>query len=213
MKYVKTLAVSATVAAALIAVLGSGTASATVLCKNNGNTAACSEPFPATTLIEAQATTFSFMEPMKTGLPGVECEKAAIGGRTENQGSSTATVNLPDTANNEKLIVTFEKCSCEVKVVTPGDLELHHIVTTDNATVTSTGLEITTGCSTIFGPVHCIFKTNKTDLGTLKGGNPAKLQINASLEGVTTAGLCTNEVSWLVEYELTTPKPLWVAAG
>jgi hypothetical protein len=49
MKHLKMLGLAALAAAALTALIGAGTASATVLCKNNLNTTTCSEKYPAGT--------------------------------------------------------------------------------------------------------------------------------------------------------------------
>jgi hypothetical protein len=211
MKYSKTLAIAALAAAALVALAAAGTASATVLCKNNLNTAKCGEPFPLHTLFEAQivgqATIWTELN------FEAKCNKAAIGAKTENEGSGTETVRLPDAANKETLVITFAECSCTVAVLKTGSLEIHFIPTTDNGTVTSSGLELTTTCTNIFGTAHCIYKTSSTDIGTLEGGKPAKLKISAPLTRVTTSAICEPVGAWEGEYEVTTPKPLYVAAA
>jgi len=212
MKHLKFLGPLALVSAVALALIGATAASATVLCENNLNTATCGQVVPKTTLFESklQAGTVADIDP---GVQEIECKQSAIGARTENAGSDKETVRLPDTANKELLVVRFEECDCTVAVLATGDIEVHHIVTTDNGMLTSNGLQITTRCVGIFGEIHCIFKTVNANMGTLKGGSPSELVISVALERVATNKLCSEVIHWTGKYEVTTPKPLYVTAG
>src|SRR6478752_109063 len=180
MKPLKGLGLPAMAAAVLFALASASTASATVLCKNNASTAICIiGTYGAGT--EIKASLVSGNSKLSTPFKTVECSKSTISGKVENAGSSSSTVS----GNLSSL--TFSECNCEVKTLKNGSLELHQISGTDNGTATSTGAEITAQCSTIFGNVHCLYATEKTDLGTLVGGNPAKLEVKeANIPRLTT---------------------------
>jgi hypothetical protein len=203
MKYVKMLGIAVGVAAVLMALGGAGTASATVLCKNNESTSSCNENYPSGTEFKSSLSTGT-KTILKTEFKTVECSKSTVSGKTETGGSATETVKGPLEA------LTFEECNCEVKVLKKGTLEIHWISGGTNGTVTETGAEVTVNCSTIFGNVHCIYVTENTDLGTLTGGNPASLDVNASIPRLTTNALCTPTATWEASYEVTAPKPLYV---
>ncbi len=132
----------------------------------------------------------------------IECSKSSISAKVASTGEKiTATVEA----------LTFGECNCTFTVLKKGELIFSHIAATDNGTLTSNGAEITGSCSTIFGTVHCIYVTESTDMGTLEGGNPAKIKSSAAnIPRLTTHVLCAEEASWDAEYEVTSPKPLYV---
>lgn len=206
MKAPKILGLVAVAAMALTALIGAGTASATALCKNNASTTACSETYGSGT--EFNASLSSGTEFVTESLT-VKCLKSSLVGKTSNAGSSSETVK----GTVETL--TFEECGNHtVTVLKKGSLETHHISSTDNGTVTSSGAEITFLTHTfLLGTIHCIYATESTDLGTLTGGNPAKLSVEAEVAGVTTSAFCSEKATWTAEYEVTSPKPLYVAAA
>ncbi len=200
MMYLKLYVVAAAAAVALLVVGGVGTAAAnTVLCAEKANPCPAGKAYGVDTEIEASlsGTKWKITTTFKT----IECAKSSITTRVTSTGETMST-SLED--------MSFEECNCTVKVLAKGTLDLEHIAATDNATPRSTGTEITTSCSTIFGNVHCIYKTNLTDLGTLEGGNPAKLKVSVTLPRVSTSELCNEESVWEAEYGVTSPKPLYV---
>jgi hypothetical protein len=137
-----------------------------------------------------------------TGFKTIECSKSSIKGKVSATGEKIS-------VSVETL--TFEECNCTIAVLKKGELIFGHITSTDNATLTSNGAELTGNCSTIFGTVHCIYATSNTDMGTLEGGNPAKIKSSAAnIPRLTTNGLCNEEASWDAEYEVTSPKPLYI---
>ncbi len=216
MKYVKMLGLAAVAAAALMAFVGASTASATVLCKVEGEKAGTAttgtkcpaeKAYPKGTVIHAVNTSTAILE----GEPfNIECKKSTVQGETTNEGSATETVDGPIT------VLTFEECGpSTVTVLKKGTLEVHWINNEDkgshDGTLTANGQEVTTETSTIFGKVHCIFVTENTDLGTLKGGNPATFTANAVIKKLSTNALCPSPGTWTASYEVTSPKPLFVA--
>jgi hypothetical protein len=218
MKYVKMLGLAAVAAAALMAFVGASSASATVLCKvegtgtPTGTTCPAEKAYPAGTEIHAVNTSTAILE----GEPfNIECKKSTVKGKTNNEGSATETVSGPIE------VLTFEECGTStVTVLKKGTLEIHWINPVDeggketgshDGTLTASGQEVTTETSTIFGKVHCIFVTQNADLGTLKGGNPASFTANAIISKISTNALCPEPGRWTASYEVTTPKPLFVA--
>ncbi|HET7508991.1 MAG TPA: hypothetical protein VFJ65_01955 [Solirubrobacterales bacterium] len=206
MQPLRMLGLAAMAALALMALAGAGTASATVLCKNNLNTANCSETLGVGTELKASSTTALVI---KTEYKKIECPKSSFIGKVTNGGGNNATV----IGNIETL--TFNECNCELKILNRGSFEIHFVPGTDNGTFTDEGQEVTTNCSTGFGIIHCIYKTenNHNKLGTLTGGNPAKLPENIDIPRLETHALCVNEGNWSTNYEFTAPNPLYVAAA
>ncbi len=224
MKYVKMLGLAAVAAAALMAFVGAGTASATVLCAtepvaNGAGTehATCPEgwAYGAGTVIHAvldpeQHATLTDGEGNKI----ITCKKSTVKGKTTNEGTATETPDGPIE------VLTFEECTspflgntaCTVKTLKGGELEVHWDIDTVNGTLTSRNAEVTTNCNSIFGTIHCIFTTVNTDVGTLTGGNPATLDAESNkISQVATNALCPGEARWDAKYEVTEPKPLYVA--
>ncbi|HET7508990.1 MAG TPA: hypothetical protein VFJ65_01950 [Solirubrobacterales bacterium] len=203
MKYVKMLGLAAITAAALTAFVGAGTASATVLCKNNLNTNVCSERYSVGTKIEGKLVGVGKMD---TSFKTIECNKGSASGTLEKEGSATST---PFGGG----VGTLEECNCEVKIIKNGTLEIHWIEKSDNGTLTSSGAEATVSCNTIFGNVHCIYASNNTHAGVLVGGNPATEEFAVNAPRLTTSGLCAEQGTLTGKYEVTSPKPLYIAAS
>jgi len=142
---------------------------------------------------------------LTTPYNNIECNKSSLTSKVTSTGKTIG-------SSGESL--TFAECNCEVQVLTKGTLELERIASTNNATVTSNGTEVTTVCSTLSGNVHCVYKTESSDLGTLEGGNSAKIKISgADIPRLTTDARCnegTEGTKWDAEYEVTSPKPLFI---
>jgi len=201
MNSLKMLGLAAVAAVALMALVGS-TASATVLCKAaEGETCATGSAYPEKTTIEAKLVAGTKAK-LVTTFKTIECSKSSVKGETSAEEAEPLT--------GPEGTLTFEECNCEVKVLKVGKLSTVHIAGTNNGTLSSTGNESTVTCSTIFGSVHCIYATENTDVGTLTGGNPAKLKAEAVIPRLTTNGLCSEQSEWSAEYEVTAPKPLFI---
>jgi hypothetical protein len=211
MKYLKMLGLAAVAAAALMAFVGSSTASATVLCKTEGiknggvtgTTCPPNQAYPAGTTIHASLEAGTKAK-LKTEFKTIECGKSTIHGSTNTEGGEGLPVTGPEGT------LTFEECNCEVKVLHAGTLSTQWIPETHNGTMTSSGSESTTTCSTIFGNVHCIYVTEGNDLGELTGGAMATVDAHAEIPRLPTNGLCSAEALWEAKYTVTEPEPLWV---
>jgi hypothetical protein len=211
MKYVKMLVLAVAAAAALAAFIGGSMASATVLCSEPGTGSPTGTTCPANKAYVTGTEIHAILDPgtksvTTTSFLNIECTSSTLAGKTGGEGSATETVSITLET------VTFGGCNCPVTILEKGTLEIHWIEGSHNGTVTSTGLEETVNCSTIFGTVHCIVRTGATDLGTLTGGNPATLDItSADIPRTSTNALCDETYNWDAKYEITTPRPLFVS--
>jgi len=190
MKYAKMLGLLAVAAAALMAF--AGTASATTVTSPSGTS--------YTGVIHAHAGVTTLSGSFVT----VECKTSTVLGHLETHGSSV-------TAGGKITELNFKECNFETTVNKAGSLEIHTDKATadGNGTLTSTGAEVT--IKTSVGT--CIFTTNATDVGTVTGGAPAKLNIaGASIPrtGGSAGFLCGASGTWKGEYTVTTPSPLFV---
>jgi len=207
MKYVKMLGLAAVVVAALMALVGASSASATVLCKTPGTGSPTGTTCPSGWAYTAGTTTHEVNEEkvtLTTTFKNIECKKSIIEVEIENEGSASETPKGPV----KKL--TFEECNCTVTVLKDGTQEFHWIEGTNNGTITSSGSEVTAICSSIFGTEHCIYVTENTDLGVSKGGAEATVEIAENdIPRLTTNELCAEKAAWDGKYKVESPKALY----
>jgi hypothetical protein len=166
MKYLKTLGLAAIAAAGLMALLGAGTASATVLCETTVS------PCPAGWDVVAGWHYHKTIEPgtsvvVTDSFGGLinTCTTGTITGTETNTGSSTTTVSGHDSIVSLGNVLT--PCTRPVTTVTAGSEEIHHISGTDNGTVTSTGMTLIIHSVPLFG--SCQYSTSNSDIGTVTG--------------------------------------------
>jgi hypothetical protein len=215
MKNLKLLGAVAVVGTGLMALVGAGCVSATVLCKEpgvggganpTGTVCPANQAYPSKTSVHAVNKGTVKLD---TNYKTIECTGSTVGGETSNEGSSTETVTGPEGT------LTFTGCNCPtVKVIKAGTLEVHWISGTHNGTLTSSGARVTTICKApVFGfNVHCNYVTVNTHIGTVVGGNPAVLTTseNIPVEEAESDGLCPDTADFTATYEITTPTPLYV---
>jgi RHS repeat-associated protein len=215
MKFLKILGLTVMAAVALMAFAGAGTASATVLCKEAGTGSPTGTSCPSGQGYgagqEIRAVNKGTVT-LDTTFKTVECKSSEIKGETSKEGSASETVTGPEGS------LSFSSCNCStVTVVKAGTLEIHWISGTHNGTVTSNNSKVTTICKApIFGfNVHCTYVTSNTDIGVLTGGSPATFTSSATIPVLEAEsdGLCPEESKWTATYEVTAPKPLYVASA
>lgn len=135
----------------------------------------------------------------------IECESVAVQKKVETHGSGV-------TGQSSLTSLAFAPCTnnWHVTQVSPGALEVHHLVGTNNGTVTSSGMTLE---ATRFG-VICRFITNNTDIGTLTGGNPATMHLEGALALHTNSSpLCGPGPFKLTgAYKVNTPASLFISA-
>ena len=215
MKYVKMLSLAAVAAMALMAFLGASSASATVLCSEAGRTTNCSEEnkekgivskdYAASTTISASLDSgTSAILKTTGGLVENTCTTSTVEGPTANTGGATATVT--GTVAQNKL--TFSNCSNTTDVTAGGELEIHWISGTDNGTLTAKNFEVTQ----VLSGITCTYGAGTgTDLGTVTGGNPATLDVNAVVNKTAGSFACPSTAVWVANYTVTGPTPLYVS--
>lgn len=180
-------------------------ASATVLCKTL--TDPCSSgTYSNGTPVEAILSSTSRLS-AKGVLGTVSCTQSTLKGEVSNAGKEQATALIALTS------LSLSECShsgggCSVIVLSEGTAELHS-TGSGNATMTFSGLETTVEC----GSAHCIYSLSSTDVGTLKGGDTARLPLSATVPrtGGRSGALCESSATWTAEYAVVSPVPLRIA--
>ena len=208
MKYVKMLGLAAVAAMALMAFIGASSASATVLCSESGKTTNCAssgKDYAAATTISASLDSGTSAVLKTTGgLIENTCTTSTVEGPTANTGGATETVR--GTVEAAKL--TFSNCSNTTDVTEGGELEIHWISGTDNGTLTAKNFAVTQ----ILAGITCTYTAGTgTDLGTVTGGSPATLDVNAVVNKSAGGFACPSTAVWVANYTVTSPSPLYVS--
>lgn len=200
MKYLKMLGLAAVAAAALMALAGTGTASATVACKVTETPCAPSNEWELGTkgLASLKAGTSAVMS-STAGEALMTCNAGHISGTLENKGGPTETMHQAGSSAN----IVYEGCTNTMDTIKGGEVELHHIAGTDNATVTIKGFETTVS---LFG-VSCIYTYGAgIDAGVITGGTTPRMDVNAVLpKSSGSSFLCPSTVKGQFEGSLTEP--------
>lgn len=210
MKYAKMLALAAVAAGALMAFIGAGTASATVLCSTTVTPCPVGQDWPAGTTIDFSATKTAKLVDTENGVLD-ECTTSTVHGTLTKTGGSkstetpTGTITQGRKANGQLEGLTWESCSFPTKTLTATALEIHQIAGTSNGTVTADGTFEVTINTVFFG--SCIYGvTAGVDIGTLNEGKPATFTANAVAEKFSGSNFACPETSkWTGEYTLTAP--------
>ena len=160
MKYVKILGLLAVAAAAMMAFAVS--ASATTVTTTTGGAA-------ATPTIHAVNEGGKHVK-LANNIATIECQ-STVGGKVESHGAGV-------TAKGNLTSLLFTSCTNEwhVTATALGSLEVHW-TSGHNGTLTSTGSKV----SATRSGVTCNYETNNTKIGTVTGGSPATLHIEASI--------------------------------
>jgi hypothetical protein len=205
MKHAKKLGLGLVVAA-LMAFLGGTSASATVLCKTSLAEGCAASGWDYSTgtkfvaSLRAESTTF---ERSTGGAIERTCAASTITGELENTGSTAEAIKIWVTG------LTFGECSRPAKVLATGTLEIAWNEGTDNGTLAGKGFEITIEP---VGGVSCVYSFGSgTTLGTVTGGSPATIDVNAVVNKKSGSFLCPSDSIWEMSYVITEPKPLYVS--
>jgi len=207
MKYVKMLGLAAVAAAALMAFVGAGTASATVLCSTNTNPCTGTKYAAGT---EIKSNLKAGTEAVLTaGFATVKCTESNVNGKVTSAGGGAGVAVAGSIS-----LLTFDSCNCAVTVLKNGELEVQSTATNGNGSLTGKNSSVTINCS----GVSCIFGTAAagTPIGTVTGGGPATLKAEAKLPYITgdasnfTCTLGSGTGTWNASYEATAPNPLFV---
>jgi len=196
MKHLNMLGLAAVAAAALMAFVGASTATATTLTSGATAMKVGDEIHAINSGTGTLTTTYK----------NITCTESTVKGVISNAGG----VGVEASASIEKQWLTWGGCNCEVKTLAGGAISING-EDENKGTVTSNGAEVTTTCnSTLFGTVHCIYSTfGGTDLGTLKGGTGAKIEMKENnIPRLTTNALCAEKAHWDATYVVDSPATL-----
>jgi hypothetical protein len=185
MKYVKMLGLLAVAAAALMAF--AGTASATTVTS------------PAGTLYTSNIAATAGATELVGSFTTVKCSSSSVSGSVKTHGAGV-------TAEGPISALSFSGCNFPVTVKKEGTL-IAHATSGGNGTLTSSGAEVIVHTSV----GECVFTTSSTDIGTLKGGTPAKLEIaSAAINRTGGSFLCGSTAKWSGTYTVNTPGSLFL---
>jgi hypothetical protein len=202
MRYLKTLGLAAIAAAALMAFAGS--AAATMFYKSSTHNS--TNTLAPKAVLHAEAESEVILHPI---IGDIKCKagstvQAAIAEAGAPGKPVTGTIGEPKN-------LTWKECNGTVNTITGGTLEASLIAGTTNASVKSTGAEVT---AEIFG-FHCIFSTNNTPIGTLTDsqtlkGATATFDISATIPrtGGRSGGFCGPDAEWTGSYKIDNPDRL-----
>lgn len=205
MKHLKMLGLFAVAATVLMAFLGAGTASATVICKTVPTAGVCPEGWDYPTGTKGKASLEAHTSATLTDSSGnvlATCTGSTVEGTSANTGGATETVKSTLTS------LTWEGCSQTTDTINPGSGQLHWISGTVNGTLTTIGTSVTLN---IFG-VSCTYGTGVgVDMGTTFGGESGTLTINVILPKVEGGFLCPSTARFTGKYVATEPTTAYVA--
>ncbi|HEY6729524.1 MAG TPA: hypothetical protein VI039_00690 [Solirubrobacterales bacterium] len=161
MKHVKILGLLSIIAAALLAIVA--TASATVATAPGGTA------YTGTLKgVNTGPVTFH-------GVVDVTCNEGEIQGTIAQHGPSV-------TGQGQNTLFVYSGCNQHIVPLAKGTIEVHAIGN-GNGTITSTNTETTVEFTTIFGNIHCVFSTVNTHIGTVTGATSDSGHATVHLEG------------------------------
>jgi hypothetical protein len=197
---------------ALVAFLAPTGASATVLCKTTATPCGASNHYPIGSWIEAElkSGTSITLETASELQPKITCAGANLIYQTETTGSALSTVSGPTlTWTNDECTWSTNR-QADLILQEMGQFELHHISGTENATITVKEVQFWFRYTEGSGESSwCKIKTpaGGVDFGVLFGGPSPTIAVNASFPASFSCGT-TVKISG--EYDVTSPKPLYV---
>jgi hypothetical protein len=198
MKCLKALGLAAVAAMALTAFLGANSASATVLCTTAASP--CGTSWHVDELDASVAAGQSVTLRNTSGSIEATCTVATAKTTKVATGSSSTT----PVGKVEKAELTWgpvnNGCTNKTETVAGGELEVHQIAGTHNGTVTATGFEV----AVVLAGVNCTFGLEGTkDIGVLKGGAPAIMEVAVVVVKKAGSFLCPSTGGWEGNYTIT----------
>lgn len=194
MKYMKIVGLAAVAAMALMAFVASS-ASATVLTSPAGTR------LPAGTVVEATLKGSAVLE--ETGGTTLDtCTASTVSGKTSAESGTplTGKIETLDWGNG------FQ-CTAPTSTIVNGSFSIE-ATSGGNGILSGSGSKVTVG---LFG-LSCIYGTaGGTTLGTVTGGNPAAVDINAVIHLLEGPFPCPETTKWTATYTITKPTPLFVS--
>jgi hypothetical protein len=205
MKYAKMLGLCLVAALALMALVGAGTASATKLCKENKSPCPAGSTIAAGTALKGQQVAGT-KSVFTTSLLTVECSGSTIEGKTTTAGGAGTAVKGEITSVLWSGCVSSLGGACTTSAL---GLPWTSEVTGSGGSGTMT---INKAAGKFVCTVTCEYEASSLAL-TATGGNPAVVKAEkASFKKKGGSFLCPATATWTSQYEITTPKPLFVVS-
>jgi len=209
MKHLKTLGAALVAAAALAALFGAGSASATVLCSTTADPCPAGQAWPNTTILDWSIPSGNSITQKDTsGNELDKCTGSTMEWQITNVGSATSTVTGKFSEPLSTTGTTWSGCTFTTTAVsTSAKWEIHKIAGTSNGTVTAdSAIEMMTINTGAFG--SCIYGVaSGTDIGPITEGigTGAKFNMNAVGTRFGSNFLCPSTTRMTGTYVLTSP--------
>ena len=206
MRYLKMLGLAAIAAAALTAIAGAGSASATVLCSTTVEPCPAGQKWVNTTLDWSLTPGTSLVQTDTAGNVLNTCKESTAKWTMVKSGSAVETVTGQDE------LTSFGACTVATVTLKLANTEIHKIAGTSNGTVTADGVTEITINSPVFG--SCIYAVpNGASIGDITEGNPAAFHVNAVTKRLGGGALCPETDKWTATYILTSPANTTLSVG
>jgi hypothetical protein len=165
-----------------MAFLGTGTASATVLCSTTAEPCPAGQKWPAATALDLSLESGTSLLWKDTSGNTLEtCRGVTLTSTITEAGNSTSTVKAKDKA------LTWNECTWADSTLAPGGVEIHKISGTSNGTLTASE-EISWTFDDGLG--SCVYGwTAGNDIGTITEGKPATLDLNSVIQKLGGSGV------------------------
>jgi hypothetical protein len=207
MKYVKILGLAAVAAAALMAFVGAGTASATVLCSVTQTPCGAANIWPVGTVIDLSSEgTTKHKETGASGETLDTCKSSTIKGSTLNTGGSGVPVSISIST------LDWNECTWTTTTIENGGLSVEGPLTgTSHGTVKVNARFRVTISIPFFG--SCVYGAEAgTSIGTITEGKPATFDGNAIFRRLSGSSItCPETSNWSGSFTVTEPKETTLA--
>jgi hypothetical protein len=205
MKHMKMLGLCLVAAMALMALVGAGTASATKLCKENKTPCPAGSTITSGTAIKGQLVAGTEAV-FTTSLLTVKCPESTIEGKTTNAGGG-AGVNV----KGEITAVSWKNCKSGSTACTTTALGLPWLSEVSGSAGSGT-MTVSKVAGKFTCSVTCEYEAASAAT-SVTGGSPANVKASSvSFKKIGGSFLCPSTATWSSEYEITTPKPLFVVS-
>jgi hypothetical protein len=203
MKYLKILGLAAVAAAALMAFVGAGTASAeTTACKATEDPCAAGNAYGVGTKVVAHNELEPAVLTAAGGFVEIVCQKSTIDGEITR---ATTPTGGPTAAGGAGL--TFEECNNTVEVLEDPRLTIHHDGE-HNGLIKVESFKVRVKASGL----TCTFGGEVNSGITLTGGTSPTVDATATIN-LKEGFFCPSTAVWHAKYALTEPKPLYITTG
>jgi hypothetical protein len=209
MRTLKMLGLAAIAALGLMAFVGAGTASAATTCKtkpNAANECPAGWHYPIGTISHMTLKAGTSANLTNTaGETIVTCTESTIKTHSTTTGGLNQPVKKAITVATWGSVAT--PCTTTTDTTALGELQVE-ATSGGNGTVSGSGSKVTVN----FAGVSCVYGTGAgTTIGTVTGGEPATVDVNAVVNKQEGGFLCPTTTLWKATYVVTEPKPLWIA--